>query len=154
MIRTETTNKNGRYWAVLGLAALLPMIASTVWYIVFGHAWLTLRGIDPDTADTTPAAWALVGQYVRNLVVVVVLASLMRRLEVTTVAEALRLGLLVWFGFEAMAIVGAVLHEDYPLGLYAIHTGDALLATLVVTLVLGTYSRRNVAGGSGQGEPR
>jgi Protein of unknown function (DUF1761) len=152
MIGSETTSKSGRYWTVLGVAAVLPMIASTVWYIVFGEAWLRLRGIDPDTADTTPAAWALVGQFVRNLVVVVVLASLMRRLGVTTVAAALRLGLLVWFGFEAMAIVGAVLHEGYPLGLYAIHTGDALLAMLVVTLVLGTYRRRSAAGAGQRGD--
>lgn len=154
MIGSETTSRSGRYWAVLGVAALLPMIASTVWYIVLGDAWLTLRGIDPDTTDTTPAVWVLIAQFVRNLVVVVVLASLMRRLGITTVAAALRLGLLVWFGFEAMAIVGSVLHEGYPLGLYAIHTGDALLAMLIVTLVLGTYSRRNVAGAGGQGEPR
>jgi hypothetical protein len=34
-----------------------------------------------------------------------------------------------------------VLHEQYPLGLYAIHVGDALLATLTMTLILGLWRR-------------
>jgi hypothetical protein len=49
--------------------------------------------------------------------------------------------LLVWFGFEAMAVVGSVLHEDYPLGLYLIHVGDALQATLLMALILTAWRR-------------
>jgi hypothetical protein len=64
---------------------------------------------------------------------------------------ALRVGLLVWFGFEAMAVVGSVLHENYPLGLYLIHVGDALMATLIMALILGAWRRdaqRDVQPGS------
>ena len=55
--------------------------------------------------------------------------------------DALWLGLLVWVGFQAMAVVGSVLHENYPLGLYLIHVGDALQATLTMALILGTWRR-------------
>ena len=51
------------------------------------------------------------------------------------------MGLLVWLGFEAMAVVGSVLHEGYPLGLYLIHVGDALQVTLVMALILGAWGR-------------
>ena len=139
--RAGTRLRTGiNYWAV-AVAAAATLVASSVWYIVFGNAWLTLRGLDPSTADTTPAVWVLVAQFARNLVVAVVLAFLLRRLGTATLGGALRLGLLVWVGFEAMAIAGSVLHEQYPLGLYAIHVGDALLGMLLMTLILGLWRR-------------
>jgi hypothetical protein len=50
-------------------------------------------------------------------------------------------GLLVWVGFQAMAVAGSVLHEGYPLGLYLIHVGDALQAMLLMALILGAWRR-------------
>jgi len=128
------------YWAVL-VAAVTSFVASAVYYIMLGNAYLTLRGIDPSTAEMTPQAWQIVAQFARNLVVASVLAYVLSRLEVTTRTSALRVGLLVWLGFQAMAVAGSVLHEDYPLGLYAIHVGDALQATLLMALILGTWRR-------------
>ena len=128
------------YWAVL-VAAMTSLVASAVYYIVLGNAWLTLPGIDPSTAEMTPPLWQVTGQFARNLVVATALSHLLRWLEVTTWKRALQVGLLVWFGFEAMAVVGSVLHEGYPLGLYLIHVGDALQATLLMSLVLGAWRR-------------
>jgi Protein of unknown function (DUF1761) len=45
----------------------------------------------------------------------------------------------VWIGFQATSIVGSVIHENYPVKLYAIHTGDALTKTLVITVILGVW---------------
>jgi Protein of unknown function (DUF1761) len=129
------------YGAVL-VAAVAPMFASSVYYIVFGDAWLSLRGIDPSTAQLAPEWWQMTGQLVRNLIVAFVWAYLLTRFQVATVGGALRLGLLVWFGFQAMAVAGAVIHEGYPVGLYVIHVGDALMATLIMTFVLGSRRRR------------
>jgi hypothetical protein len=50
--------------------------------------------------------------------------------------------LVLWVGFEAMAIAGSVLHEHYPVGLYAPHIGDALLATVIMALILGSWQHR------------
>ena len=134
------------YWAVL-VAAVAVLATSALWYVVFGSAWLRLRGIDPDTAELTPPVWQMAGQFARNLVVATVLAHLLRWLEVATWKRALQVGLLVWFVFEAMAVAGSVLHEGYPLGLYLIHVGGALQATLVMALILGAWrggDRRDV----------
>jgi hypothetical protein len=127
-------------WAIL-LAAATAMLASAVYYTVLGNAWLTLRGIDPGSATATPQLWEIAGQLARNLVVAFVLAYLLRRLQAATWKQAVRVGLLLWFGFEAMAVSGAVLHEGYPLGLYAIHVGDALMATLIMALILSIRRR-------------
>jgi Protein of unknown function (DUF1761) len=51
------------------------------------------------------------------------------------------MGLLVWVGFQAAAVAGSVLHENYPLGLYLIHVGDALQATLLMALILTAWRR-------------
>ena len=129
------------YWAVL-VAAVAVLVTSVLWYVVFGNAWLRLRGIDPDTAELTPPVWQMAGQFARNLVVATVLDHLLRWLEVATWKRALQVGLLVWFGFEAMAVAGSVLHEGYPLGLYLIHVGDALQATLVMAFLVAVASRQ------------
>ena len=131
-------------WLYLAAAALLPVVTSSVWYIAFGKTWLTLRGLDPDT-PMRPEVWPMLGQLLRNAVVVSVLAILVRRLRITSVAGALQLGLLVWLGFEAMAILGSVLHEQYPIGLYLIHVGDALQATLLMAFLVGLANRRSAS---------
>ena len=135
MLRTKVN-----YWAVL-VAAVTTLVTSALYYVLFGSAYMTLRGIDPNTTQVTPQAWQMVGQVTRNLVVAFVLAQLLRWLRATTWKRALQVGLLVWFGFEAMAVAGSVLHENYPLGLYLIHVGDALQATLLMALILGAWRR-------------
>jgi hypothetical protein len=127
-------------WAVL-VAAVTTLATSALWYVVFGSAWLTLRGIDPNTAEMTPQAWQMIGQVARNLVVAVVLGQVLGWLGVASWKGALPVGLVVWLGFQAMAVVGSVLHEGYPLGLYLIHVGDALQATLLMALILGAWRR-------------
>jgi len=37
-----------------------------------------------------------------------------------------------------------VLHEHYPLGLYVMYVGDALVATLIMALILGSCRRRSL----------
>jgi hypothetical protein len=135
MLRTKVN-----YWAVL-VAAATTLVTSALYYLVFGDAWLTLRGLDPNTADVTPQPGQMVGQLGHNLVIALALAYVLARLEVRTRKDALRVGLLVWVGFQAMAVAGSVLHENYPLGLYLIHVGDALQATLLMALVLTAWRR-------------
>ena len=74
---------NVNYWAVL-VAAVTSLVASAVYYIVLGNAWLTLRGIDPSTAEMTPQLWQVAPQFARNLVVAFVLAYILSRLGATT----------------------------------------------------------------------
>ena len=142
-LATSLARRRG-YWLYLAAAAVLPLITSAVWYVVFGKTWLSLRGLDPDTT-MRPEVWPMVGQLVRNAVVVSTLAILARRLRITSVAAALQLGLLLWLGFEAMAILGSVLHEQYPIGLYLIHVGDALQATLLMIVLVSLASGRSAS---------
>jgi hypothetical protein len=127
------------FWAI-GVAAVAALVVSSVWYLAVGGVYLELlQGIDSPAAQADPSVAAAVGQVVRNLVVASVLAYLLWRLQVGTWVGALGVGLVVWLGVQAMAVLGSVLHEQYPLGLYAIHVGDALATTLAMALILGAW---------------
>jgi Protein of unknown function (DUF1761) len=64
------------------VAAATSLVTSALYYVVFGDAWLTLRGLDPSTADVTPQPWAMVGQLGHNLVIAFALACVLARLDV------------------------------------------------------------------------
>lgn len=114
------------------VAAVATIFVSSLYYIVLGDVYADLRG----GATLSTELWPIAVQLVRNLVVATVLATLLARLGVTTRGAALRVGVLVWFGFQAMEVLGSVIHEGYPFGLYLLHIGDALVTTLVMALVL------------------
>lgn len=121
---------------VVVVAAVATLIASSLYYAVFGSVYQQLRG----GTTTTPDPLTAIAQLGRNVVVAAVLATLLHRLAITTRGGALRVGMLVWLGFQAMAVLGSVIHEQYPFGLYLLHTGDALLTSLTMALILGGRS--------------
>jgi hypothetical protein len=131
------------YVAVV-IAAAVAFVVGAVWYtpLLFGNAYLALRGLDPTSANRRPPVGEMVGEFFRYLVIAYVLARFVARLEVGGWMEALQLGLWLWFGFQGMLILGAVLHEGMPLKLYAIHAGDALAKTLFMAVILGAWHAR------------
>jgi hypothetical protein len=103
---------------------------------------MELRGMNLDAmADVRPPAGELLGEFVRNLVIAFVLAHFVVRLGVSDWKGAVQLGLGVWVGFQAMLLMGALLHEKMPWMLYAMHAGDALVKTLLMTIILGVWRR-------------
>ena len=131
------------YWAVV-VAAVVAFVVGAVWYspLLFGQSYLEVRGMSPGAlADMRPAAGELLGELAKNLVVAFVLAHFVERLGVGDWKAALQLGLWVWVGFQAMLLMGAVLHERMPWTLYAIHAGDALVKTLLMTVILGVWRK-------------
>jgi hypothetical protein len=137
------------YLAVV-VAALAAFVASSVWYAIFANAWMELRGIDPATAaDVGTPAWKALFVVVQSLVVAFTLAYFVMHLGVVDWKAAVRLGALVWV-FPAMILLGSVVHENVPLMLAAIHSGDWLVKLLLMTVILGVWRR----GGQGSKESR
>jgi hypothetical protein len=109
---------------------------------LFGKAYMTLRGLNPGAmAGMRPPVPELLGEFVRNVVIAYVLARFVVSLGVVDGMGAVQLGLWVWIGFQAMLLIGAVLHEKMPWKLYAIHAGDALVKTLLMAVILGVWRR-------------
>jgi Protein of unknown function (DUF1761) len=139
--RPARSPRHGRAgWALLAAAAVVPLVTASIWYTIFGGAWVRLSGVDPSTA-LRPSIWPILGQLGRNAVVVIALTILVRRLRAASVRDVVALATLVWFGFEAMSVLGSVLHEGYPFALYLIHVGDALQTTLVMAVLIGWAQR-------------
>jgi hypothetical protein len=126
------------YLAVV-VAAVVAFVVSSVWYVIFGNAWMQLRGIDPATAaDMGTPAWKMVFVVVQSLVVAFMLAYFVAHLGIVDWKGAVRLGALLWV-FPAMILLGSVVHENVPLMLAAIHAGDWLVKLLLMTVILGVW---------------
>jgi hypothetical protein len=84
------------YLAVV-VAAVAAFVASSVWYAVFGDAWMELRGVGPaNAADTATPVWTMLFVVAQSLVVAFVLAYFVARLGIVGWRGAVRLGALVW----------------------------------------------------------
>jgi hypothetical protein len=131
------------YWAVV-VAAVAAFVVGALWYspLLFGKAYMQVRGINPAAmAAAKPPVGELLGELVKNLVVAFVLARFVVLLGVADWKAALQLGLWLWLGFQAMLLMGAVLHEKMPWMLYAIHAGDAFAKTLLMSVILGVWRK-------------
>lgn len=129
------------YLAVV-VAAVAAFVLGALWYspVVFGKAYAEVRGLDPRAmVEMRPPVAELVGEFARNLVIAFVLGHFVARLGISDWKGAVQLALWVWVGFQAMLLMGAVLHEKLPWRLYAIHVGDALVKTLLMTVILAAW---------------
>jgi Protein of unknown function (DUF1761) len=131
------------YWAIVA-AAVAALVVGAVWYspLLFGNAYLELHGRNPDSmADMKIRVGEMIGDFVRYLVVGYILARFFVLLGVADWKRAVQTGLWLWLGFQAMLLLGSVLHEQMPWLLYAIHAGDALVKTLFMSVILGLWRR-------------
>jgi uncharacterized protein DUF1761 len=93
------------YWAVVA-AAVAAFVVSSVWYAIFGNAWMELRGIDPATAAAMgTSAWKMLFVVVQSLIVAFMLACFVVNLGVVDWKGTMGLGALVWV-FPAMIHFG------------------------------------------------
>ena len=133
--------RNVNFYAI-ATAAVASFVASSLWYgLLFGGLWMSLSGVH--STAVTPAE--IIAQFVRDFVVAAVLAWVLALVGARSFGRAIGLSLGLWFGFEAMAIAGSVIHEHYPIGLYLIHCGDALLKTVLATAIVVAWPRRRAA---------
>jgi hypothetical protein len=129
------------YWAVV-VAAAAAFVMSSVYYSPFGlgNVW---HAVDPaSTAGSTPAIGKVAGEMVRTLVITYVLARLIALLGAgSDWRGAVRLAIWLWFGFSAMMWAGAIMWENSPWQVAAIHSGDWLVKTLLMAVILGVWRK-------------
>ena len=88
----------------------------------------------------TPSITRVLGEIVRTLVITYVLARLIALLGGGgDWKSAVRLALWLWFGFSAMMWVGAITWEKTPWQVAAIHSGDWLLKTILIAVIVGVW---------------
>lgn len=130
------------YLSVL-VTAVAAFVMSSVWYTVFGKARMKLLDQDPRaTADMRKVpAWKKAAELVRELVITYVVARFVVLLGVADWQAAVQLGFWLWFGFVFMILVGAVVWDNVPWKLTAIHAGDWLVKLPLMAVILAAWHR-------------
>ena len=125
------------------VAALAAFVMSSIWYTIFGKARMVLLDQDPRaTADMRKVpAWKKLAELVRELVIAYVTARFVILLGVVEGKAAVQLGIWLWFGFVFMILVGAVVWDNVPWKLTAIHAGDWLLKLPLMAVILAVWRR-------------
>ena len=130
------------YWAIL-VSAVAAFLLSWVWYSLFAEQMLRLHPLSPGTPAgmMRPPAWKMGAEVVRDLILASVLAWLARGLRVSTGSGAAGLAALLWIAFPLLLWTGAVIWENVPVELAAIHSGDWLLKLVLVTVIVAVWRR-------------
>ena len=117
-------------------AAVAAFAIGGTYYTVFGEQ---LAGASAAAAGEPPPPWVLAAELGRCLVLALVVAGLASQGEIDELAGGLALGLALWIGFPLVLWTGAVIHENTPWRLAAIHAGDWLLKLLVVGVLVSVW---------------
>lgn len=128
------------YWAVLATGAT-NMIVGSLWYspLLFGKPWMKLMGYTQEKMEEAKkkgmtASYLLA--FVGALVTGYVMAHFVYYLGLALPNEALQLGFWIWLGFVAVTHLGNVLWGGKSWKLFAIDSGQSLVALLVMALIL------------------
>lgn len=82
----------------------------------------------------------------RELVVAYVLARFIQRLGIVDWKSAARLGVGLWAAFHAVSMAGAVIWDNMPWMLGAIHAGDWLMKMILMAVILAVRRNAGAAG--------
>lgn len=129
----------------VGVVAVVLFLVGWLWYspLLFGNAYLALRSIDSSAISAaTPPPGELIAELIRCFVVAYTFAYFIVRLDIDSVKGALILALFVWTGFQGFVLIGSVIHEGYPVRLFAIHAGDALVKAIIACIILALWYKR------------
>lgn len=123
----------GIYLAVV-VAAVVAFVVSSVWYTLFAKE---LAALHPAYAGTRKMpVWKILVELLRSVVVATVLAGFATKLAIGNLTGGLLLGLVTWIGFPVVLWSGAVMWENVPGKLAAIHAGDWLVKLLVISVIV------------------
>jgi hypothetical protein len=102
-------------------AAVAAFVSAAMYYSVFDEQLAALS--DAAAAGQPPPPWKLAVELLRCLIVAAVVAGLTARGEIDEWSGGLLLGLALWIGFPFVLWTGAIIHENTPWKLAAIHAG-------------------------------
>jgi hypothetical protein len=123
--------------AAVLVGAIVAFVAGAAYYGVLGAQLATVS--DAAAAGGQMRLWQIVAELARCLVLATVVAGLAVQADVDDWAGGLALGLVLWVGFPLVLWTGAMLHENTPWKLAAIHGGDWLVKLLLLGLIGSTW---------------
>lgn len=126
--------------APIAVSAIAAQIVSVGYYIPLTPQLAKLSTAYEDTEAAIPPPGKLVLEFVRNLVLVTIVAGLASELDLSKLTEGLGLGAILRIGFPVVLWTGAVMWEKIPPRLAAIHSGDWLIKLLLVAAIVTLWN--------------
>ncbi len=128
---------NFLYIVVVGLAAFAFSLA---WYspLLFGGVWQS----HSNASISSSANWKFVLMPLREIVTAFTVAFLIYQLPSMSWRNASLLAAVLWFGFYVVQLAGAVLWDNRPWQLSAVHAGDWLVKLQIITISLSLLLRQ------------
>jgi hypothetical protein len=124
---------------------LIPVLVAAIAAFALGGTYYAVLGeqlaevSDAAAASEQPPPWKLAVELLRSLILAAVVAGLAVRGEIDQWSGGLLLGAALWIGFPLVLWIGAVIHENTPGKLAAIHAGDWLVKLLVVAVIVSVW---------------
>jgi hypothetical protein len=119
------------------VATLVAFALGATYYAVLGEQLAVVSAAA--AAAGQPAPWKIAVELLRCLIIAAVVAGLASRADVDEWTGGLLLGVALWIGFPFVLWTGAMIHEDAPVKLAAIHAGDWLAKLLVVAVIVSVW---------------
>lgn len=125
----------------LAVVTVVVFVASSIWYspLLFGRQFHEFSGA---TASAHPSAVKALFELLRTFVLAFVIAHLVVRLNVADWKQALKLGLWLWVGFPVILLTGAILWQNVPWQLAAIHSGDWLIKLILMPVGIAVWPKK------------
>jgi hypothetical protein len=119
------------------VAAIVVFVIGFAYYAVLGEQLAAVSGAA--AAGEQPPPWKVAVELSRGLILAAVIAGLASEAEIDEWTGGLLLGLALWIGFPFVLWTGAVIHENTPWKLAAIHAGDWLVKLLLVAVIVSVW---------------
>ncbi len=126
------------YLAII-VAAVAAFVASFAWYMILGRQLATVSAAFAQSQGQNRQPWKMLFVLGEHLVIALIIAYLVTRMGITSLAAALLLGFLLWLGLSAMQWVSSIVYEKEPVKKAAIHAGDWLLKLILISLIVGIW---------------
>jgi hypothetical protein len=118
-------------------ATVAAFVLSSTYYAAFGRQLAEVSAAA--AAGEQPPPWKLGIELLRSLSLAGVVAGLAAQGEIDEWTGGLALGLALWVGFPAVLWTGAMLWENTPWKLAALHGGDWLVKLLLVGVIVSLW---------------
>jgi hypothetical protein len=110
------------------------LFLGSTYYAMLAAQWAKLSDVGARSGRPRPSK--LAAELARSLILATVIAGLASRGDIDTAAGGLLLGVALWVGFPFILWIGAILWENTPWRLAALHAGDWLVKLLVVGVIV------------------
>ena|ERR1700730_6762727 len=128
------------YWIPIICAAVAYWIVGAIWYMaLFGKIWAAAVQQHGVKLEQSGMAAKMIGNFICNVVVAIVMARLIQRLNITDLYHGIRLGAAVAVGFSATALTIQYLWESKPFRVWLIDASHHFVGCIVVGAILAVW---------------